>query len=273
MAVQLAGKTALTLVGVLKNKTLQKDLTSRNYTKLLPLIVALFLLASCNTTNRLENTVEENITVSFETESVYFTQEELVAEAELIFAGKVLTISPTRWNQDSGEYWTETTEEGITAEGERLTTTHSPWPVYEVKLSVTQPIVDEIGVGSEVVLTLLGKSPIDDATNDAENTIQVDAETVNLQIGQELIVFAMQTELAWRDPERPIELKTKSDGTSYFDIGTRSIITLMGVSDNAYLVKGSDGLYYHSEEATNRQEPISLDSLIQDIFQKRGIRQ
>lgn len=245
--------------------------------KLLLLIIALFLLTSCSTTNRGENTVEENITVSFEAESVYFTQEELLAEAELIFAGTVLAISPTRWNQDSGEYWTETTEEGTTAEGERLTTTHSPWPVYEVELSVTRPIVDEIGVGSEVVLTLLGKSPIDDAASDTENAIQVDAEknitvdadTVNLQIGQELVVFAIQTELAWRDPERPIELKTTSDGTPYFDIGTRSIITLMGVPANAYLVKGSDGRYYHSEEATNRPEPISLDSLIQAISQKR----
>jgi hypothetical protein len=251
---------------------------TKNYVlKLLPLIAALFLLTSCSTTNSRENTGEENITVSFETQSVYFTQEDLVAGAELIFAGTVLTISPTRWNQDSGEYWTETTEEGLTAEGERLTTTHSAWPVYEVELSVTRSIVDEIGVGSEVVLTLLGKSPVDDAAGDAENAIRVDAEktitidadTVILRIGQELVVFAIQTELAWRDPNRPIEVKTSPDGTPYFDIGTRSIITLMGVSDNAYLVKGRDGRYYHSEKATNRPEPISLDSLIQDISQKR----
>lgn len=246
--------------------------------KIFSFTVALFLLVSCrmqtpsdnNATSRGANE-EENITVNFETESVYFTQEELLKGADLIFAGKVLAISPTRWNQDSGEYWTETTEEGMTTEGEQLTTTHSAWPIYEVELSVIQPIVDEIGVSQEVVLTLLGKSPIDTVTSDTASDVQVDAETVNLQIGQELIVFAMQTDLAWRDPTRPIELITSPDGTSYFDIGKRSIITLMGVTANAYLVKGSDGLYYYSEKASNRQEPISLDSLIQDISQKRGI--
>ncbi len=245
--------------------------------KVFSFTIVLFLLVSChmqtpsdnNVINRSTNVGEENITVNFETESIYFTQEELFKGADLIFAGKVLDISPTRWNQDSGEYWTETTEEGMTAEGEQLTTTLSAWPVYEVRLSVTQPIIDKIGVNQEVVLTLLGKSPIEAVINDTTNGIQVDAETVNLQIGQELVVFAIQTELAWRGPNRPVELITNPDGTSYFDVGRRSIITLMGVHANAYLLKGSDGLYYHSEKATNRQEPISLDSLTQDIFQKQ----
>ncbi len=202
-------------------------------------------------------------------ESAYFTQEELLKGADLIFAGKVLAISPTRWNQDSDEYWTEITEEGVTSDGERLTTTHSAWPVYEIKLSVTQPIVDEIGVNHEVVLTLLGKSPSEADINNTTYGVQVDAETVNLHIGQELVVFATQAELAWREPNHPIELKTNPDGSSYFDIGKRSIITLMGAPANAYLLKGSDELYYHSEEATNRQGAISLQSLIREISKRR----
>jgi len=110
---------------------------------------------------------------------------------------------------------------------------------------------------------------VDGVLNNGSENIQIDAEPVNLQNGQEIIVFAMQTELAWRDPSRPIELKTNPGGSAYFDIGRRTIITLMGVPANAYLVKGSDGLYYHAEEATNRQEPVSLDTLIQDISQER----
>jgi uncharacterized lipoprotein YajG len=55
-----------------------KTETNHYVLKLLFFIVALFLLASCSTTNRLENTAGENITVSFETESVYFTHEELL---------------------------------------------------------------------------------------------------------------------------------------------------------------------------------------------------
>lgn len=254
-----------------------KSKTQNYLFKPLLFIIALFLLVSCSTQGSSNSAAsissekigEEDITVSFETESVYFTREELLTQADLIFAGKVLEISPTRWNQDSGEYWTETTEEGVTAEGIQLTTTHSAWPVYEIRLAVTEPIVDQIGVGQEVVLTLLGKSPVDAAASDTASDVQVEAETVNLKVDQELVVFAVQTELAWRDPSRPVELITSPDGTSYFDIGKRLITTLMGIPANAYLVKGSDGLFYHSERATNQQDPISLDNLIQDISQMR----
>lgn len=256
-------------------KVKSKNLLRR---KLMLFVAALFFIISCNrldstTAVRIETPEERgNISVNFETSSVYFTQEELIAKADLIFAGTVLDISPTRWNQDSGEYWAETTEEGVTAEGERLTTTHAAWPVYEITLVINQPIVNELGVSPEVVLTLLGKSPVSTVIGDAENNnIQLDAETVNLQIGQEIIVFAMQTEIAWRDPSRSIELITDSNGTTYFDIGKHSIITLMGVYDNAYLVKGSDGLFYPSESASNRQEPIPLEKLILTISERRDI--
>jgi len=254
-----------------------KTETKNHMMRLLSLVATIFLLVSCTTqfsstvatTGESDKTGVEDVIVSFDSESVYFTQEELMNQADLIFAGTVLDISPTRWNQDSGEYWSETTEEGVTATGEKLTTTHSAWPVYEVKLSVDTPIVDEVGIGKEVTLTLLGKSPIGEGVNSEAGNIQVDAETVNLQNGQELVVFAWQTELAWRDPNRPIELATNANGDTYFDIGTRSIITLMGLPANAYLVKGSDGLYYPAEGSTNEQEPISSDDLTLSILQKR----
>jgi hypothetical protein len=251
----------------------------KNYKlKLCLCILTFFLLISCSTqtsspttaVDESEKVAGEPITVSFETSSVYFTRAELMTQADLIFAGKVLDISPTRWNQDSGEYWTETTEDGVSADGEKLTTTYSAWPVYEIRMAVDQPIVDKVGVGQEVVLTLLGKSPIDDdVLNSNGESVQIDAESVALQNGQELIVFASQEELAWRDASRPIELITGSDGTSYVDLGKRSIITLMGVETNAYLVKGSDSLYYPAAGATNKQEPISLEQLAQEITQKR----
>lgn len=235
------------------------------------------LLGSCNSqvpvntvsVDESEKGTDETIIVSVDGESVYFTQEELRTQADLIFAGEVLDISPTRWNQDSGEYWTETTEEGVTADGQKLTTTHSAWPIYEIRMSVAQPIIDQLGVGQEVVLILQGKSPVDDAVlNSSGENVQVEAESISLQKGQELIVFVKQEEFAWRDPTRPIQLIT-GDGYSYFDIGNRLIMTLMGVYDNAYLVKGDDDLYYPAPDALDKQEPISLEQLAQEIAQAR----
>lgn len=129
-----------------------------------------------------------------------------------------------------------------------------------------RPVIDNIGVEQEVVLTLLpGKSPADADTQKTNDGIYLEADTVDLQVGQELLVFAGQIEIAWRDPSRPIELLTQPDGTTYFDIGRRSVITLLGLPSNAYLVKGNDGLYHPAPGATNHEEPISLDTLLPEL--------
>lgn len=229
-----------------------------------------FSLTSFDTSeeNSSQESSEEDLTVSFETTSVYFTYQELVSQADIIFTGSVLNISPTKWNQDSGEYWSETTIEGLTADGEQLTTTHNAWPVYEIEMKVTRPFVDKVGVGQEAVtLVMLGKSPLDDDNLIVESGVRLEADNVNIQTGQDLLVFGLQTELAWRDPNRPIELLKQADGTAYFDIGKRTIITLMGMPTNAYFIKGSDGLYHTPNDALSKQDPLSLDDLIQDISQ------
>ena len=46
-------------------------------------------------------------------------------------------------------------------------------------------------------------------------------------------------------------------------------MTLMSVYDNAYLVKGDDGLYYPAIGSLDKQEPISLEQLAQEIAQER----
>jgi hypothetical protein len=52
-------------------------------------------------------------------------------------------------------------------------------------MAVDQPIVDKVGVGQEVVLTLLGKSPIDDdVLNSNGESVQIDAESVLYKTGK-----------------------------------------------------------------------------------------
>lgn len=238
----------------------------------IPLLTGVvWALASCSPSLSPAENTNENITVNIEAEHILLTREDMLEQADIIFVGKVTNISPTRWNQDSGQYWQEVTEEGVAEKGERLTTTHSAWPIHEIELSIVQPIVDEIGIDEKVILTLIGKSPVDNIsqTNNGE-TIQIEGDSSHaLQIGDEIIVFAVRTEIAWRDPNRPIKLVTNEDGVTYFDIGKRSIIDFIGIPSDSYLIKGDNGLFYSVEGATEYHEPISLDQLIKRIGEKR----
>jgi hypothetical protein len=72
------------------------------------------------------------------------TRTQMIAEADAIFVGQVTDISPTSWNQDSGEYWEQEIEG----------TTLTAMPIHQLELAVTQPIVNEIGLSETAVLTI-----------------------------------------------------------------------------------------------------------------------
>jgi hypothetical protein len=59
---------------------------------------------------------------------ISLTREEMIDRAQIIFVGKVTSIPPTQWNQDSGEAW---------ADGLML---------HYIELEVLEPIVDTIGL-------------------------------------------------------------------------------------------------------------------------------
>lgn len=105
---------------------------------------------------------------------ISLTREEMIDQAEIIFVGKVTRISPTQWNQDSGEAW---------AGGLQL---------HYIELEVLEPIIDTIGLGEHVTLTALGRSPLEVRADYA------------LKEGDQAVIFARQTKLDWRDGRRPI---------------------------------------------------------------------
>lgn len=211
----------------------------------------------------------EQLSVSIDSEYISVTRDEAIESADLIFAGKVTNISATQWNQDSGEYWRETTVEDA-ARG--FETSHTAWPIHYVELSIIEPIIDEIRVDRTVTLTILGKSPVEQGHTTSRISVQIEGQPPHaLTVDDEVIVFAAQTEIAWRDPARPIRLVEAPDGTTYFDIGTRSVISFLGNPRDSYLLKEDDGLYHSVEGATMRQEAIPLELLIQQIAQVRPI--
>lgn len=136
--------------------------------------------------------------LNIEASYIEYPVETMMTEAGIIFQGRVVEISQTRWNQESGEYW------------------NGGLPYHEIVFSVVQPIVGE--VQDQVQVTVLGNAPFDD---------QVVLESGHsLQVGDELIVFARQTEFAWRVPERVPALM------------------FMGSPESSILTQKEDDLYY-----------------------------
>lgn len=218
------------------------------------------LLVGCRSNSVDENqSLPDGATVYYSTEYVISNPTETIENADVIFVGKVLNILPTRWNQENGEYWKEVTKEGV------YETRHTAMPVHEIEMEVTRLIVDEIGIGGEVRLTAIGKSPAD-SEGSANGAIQLAGSPDHKLVrGSEAVIFARQTEIAWRD-ENPIRLIEPEDGSqAYFDVGRKSVIQL---TPGAYLLKGDDGLFYSPE---NGDWPTgSLDDILQQIQQHRS---
>lgn len=216
-----------------------------------------------------ETIQNEQVSVSMHFETIGMTREEAIKKADLIVAARVTNISATQWNQDSGEYWRETTIEDAS---QGLETSHSAWPIHTIELSVIEPIVDVLGVGQTVTLIVLGKSPAPQDPTIEGSSVQIAGQPPHtLKVGDEVIVFATQGEIAWRDPSRPIRLEEAPDGATYFDVGTRSIISFLAGPADSYLVKRGDGLYHSVEGATMGQEQISLDAPLQQIAEVRPV--
>ena len=148
--------------------------------------------------------------------------EEMIDESDAIFLGKVVSISPTRWNQDSGEEWYDS----VSGSGLQL---------HTIELEVLEPIVDTIGLGQQVTITVLGSSPLEGS---ADHDLKMDDQAV---------IFAGSGEIAWRG------------GTM------RPVLLLAGAPSDSHFILGGNGLY----RGRWNEEPVSLEQLIDRIAQRR----
>jgi len=117
------------------------------------------------------------------------TREEMIDQADVIFVGKVVGISPTQWNQDSGEVWVGGLQ------------------LHYIELETLEPIVDTIGLGEHVTLTALGRSPLEARADHA------------LKEGDQAVIFARQKELVWRDGRRPVIKLMGNPSDAHFILG------------------------------------------------------
>lgn len=172
----------------------------------------------------------------FEASYMGLSRDQMIKEAGAIFVGEVVSLSPARWNQDSGEYW----QEGA------LTTL----PYHEVQVKVVQPLVDTVGLGAEAKITVLGGSPAG-SIQTGELSIANQPEHT-LQVGDQSVFFVVKREMAWR-------------GGTAEKQATQPILRLVAMPKQSYLTRKNDGLY-HVTEGTDA--PLSLDTL-RDLIKKQ----
>lgn len=154
--------------------------------------------------------------------------DEIIKTANLIALVNVVDISRTVWNQDNGEIWYE---EPTTSSDPIIS---SPLQIHYVTFEVLQMIIGSNQPEEKFILTVVGQSPID---GNSDN---------HLEVGQEGILFARNTELTWRD-------------------GTKPVMMFMGIPGQSFLVKQAGGLFTGELVKT----PISLDELIAQVEQAR----
>lgn len=156
-----------------------------------------------------------------------YTLEDMMTQADAIFIGEVTAVLPPRWNQDSGEYW-----EGAEA-----------MQIHQLEVAIHESVVDTLGLGEKVTITMLGTNPIrmEDYTIDVTEGLPH-----GLEIGYQGVFFVIGIEFPWRDRTRPM-------------------IGFLGNPIEGYLLAGSDGLYY----SPLVPDGISLDELTVQIIENR----
>ena len=126
-------------------------------TFLIILLTAIFLLAGCSSTG-----------FSTATDSV----DSLVAQSDAVFLAQVSYISATKLDETSAE------------------------PYHQIAFSIEQAIVDDLELGSGIVMLVFGESPVADAeaapTPPTESSRTRGQAVHQLKVGDSIVVFAKE---------------------------------------------------------------------------------
>lgn len=188
---------------------------------------------------------------SVEYEYIYFPFAELVAKSDTIVAGRVLELSETKWNQDSGEYWEHALEYG----GYETIVIADPY--YELTISVERSFVnnitDDSSADKQLTITVPEMSPLDSGS------------TAMFRTGDEIIAFVIKDEMAWYE------------GTATYDErynaveigGEKSVFTFIGSPSASFLSKGEDGNYTHWDPYFETTTVYTIGELLDTIAELR----
>lgn len=175
---------------------------------------------------------------SFEFDSSYeeLSRDEMIAQADAIFVGEVVSISPARWNQDSGMFWRRN---GFTSVA-----------FHEIEVKVLQSLYDRVRLGKQAKITVLGASP---AGTIEGSDVQVTGRPEHtLQSGTQAVFFIVKREIVWQ-------------GGAEGQQPTRPIFRLVGAPEVSYLTLQSDGLFY---SADSNEAPVTREALLARVKQR-----
>ncbi len=175
-------------------------------------------------------TTPERVCLDLTLDAAVAGDADVLAQTEAAFLGEVTAISPTHFNQDSGQYYG-----GAEA-------------IHTVTFRVIEPLVDEIGLGPEVSLTSLAGSPVDKGHVELEGA-DIDCYDVTVShqfaVGQEMVVLARRSEIAWREG------------------GTREVLAFAAWPTDAYFSGGS-GQYRRNNSELPGMTLAELSEYIQE---------
>ena len=143
---------------------------------------------------------------------VSLSDEEKVKASEAIIRGKIITISPTTWNQDNGEVWANENS-GVAA-----------LQVHTINIQIEQKIVDTLGLNDTLTVTCLGTSPLEEYAD------------YKVGVGDEAVLFVKKAKIAWREGETkevilytgsPLQsIYLKQDNGQYAALNDTEVISL-----------------------------------------------
>ncbi len=125
------------------------------------------------------------------TSSERLTREVMIGTANTIFVGQITHISPTSWNQNSGDFWND------------------GFLLHTIDIQILQFIAAQDIVSDEqtITITVLGNSPIETPNDD------------HLQVGEQGIFFIKETEIAWKEGNKVVNSFLGVPSDSYFLLG------------------------------------------------------
>jgi hypothetical protein len=110
------------------------------------------------------------------------SREDILKQADAIVIGSITQISPTRFNQDSGELWEPTMDDA------------TPLALHYVDVKIDKVLTGKVDFEEKVEVVVLGNSP-------TESTSHADH---HLKSGDQVILFLNTTKLVWRDGTRSV---------------------------------------------------------------------
>ncbi len=187
---------------------------------------------------------EAGVTRSSRFESLYvpYTFESMTDEATAIFVGKITSISPPQWNQDSGEDWRKEETDMLA------------FPIRKLEVEIVTPITETEKFDSPVQIIVIAE---DIWLDEKGNIVNHEEMTHGLQTGNQAVFFILKGEMAWRS-------------------GIRSAILFLGDPRQSYFKLQDDGLYHGWQiegslgQRADTPEVLDLETLTKRILEAKA---